>query len=224
MEPMQSPLQPRTESPVLTYIHNEYEADFKLPQPLLEQTYSNNHQWEYPQVNPISPFLTPTYDTPQNANNKRPNTPDKKKRDPYSLVISKLVYMFLQHMNTQVSLGICTYDDLKEIFEKRQILIPLMTRQFCNFENFQVAIQQVRRYADLEQLVDEIGQDLLMKMELNQVFVSYLRDDQVILRKFYTHVDLSRKKDKLQQNTECKELNHISRVWSTICKRKKHSK
>src|SRR6478609_5965691 len=97
MDPLDSPLQPRRESPVLTYIHKEYDPDFKLPQPLIDpnlSTYPSTHQWEYPQVNPISPFSAATYDMPQTKqHNQRPNTPDKKKRDPYSLVISKLVYM-----------------------------------------------------------------------------------------------------------------------------------
>ena len=225
MEQLNSPLQPRTESPVLRYIQKDYEEDFRLPMPLLEQSYSqsNSQQWEYhpnsSHSTSTSPFLTATYDYPPSTMSL-PNTPDKKKRDPYSIVISKIVYMFLQHLNNQTALGISSYDDLHTIFLQRNTMIPLMTRQYCTVTIFSKALHFVQSYADLEYLLDEMGLNLLNKMTLDHVFASYLKDDQVILRKFYTHVDLTRKKEK-QAFPDCKELAHISRVWNNICKIKK---
>eukprot|EP00835_Amoeboradix_gromovi_P006243 NODE_700_length_5043_cov_0.336367.p3 type:complete len:210 gc:universal NODE_700_length_5043_cov_0.336367:1290-661(-) len=208
MDQLQSPLQPRTESPVLTYTTDECDMEFKLPQPLLDNTYSNR-QWEY---------SNPVYDKPMI---NKSTTSEKKKRDPYSLVISKLVYMFLEHMNSQVETGICSCEDLNILFTQRNVMIPLMTRQYCTFKNFQIALEHVQNYADLEHLLDEIGMNQLVSMKLNSLFFSYLRDNQVILRKFYTHVDLSRKKDQ-SQISDLQELGHISKAWSGISKKKKY--
>eukprot|EP00834_Sanchytrium_tribonematis_P005482 NODE_334_length_9322_cov_0.874458.p4 type:complete len:197 gc:universal NODE_334_length_9322_cov_0.874458:6834-7424(+) len=193
MDPLRSPFQPRIESPVLTYIQKDYEEEFKLPQALLDTPPC----YEYTTVKPV----------------------EKKKRDPYSLVISKLVYMMLQHLNQQTTLGLTTYDDLQNLFIQRNSLIPLMTRQFCTFQNFTLALEHVRHYEDLSDLLDVNGLNAIKAMELNHVFIAYLRDDQFILRKFYTHVDLSRKKEKQQH---IQDLQHVSKVWNNLSKRRKH--
>ncbi len=215
-----SPLQPRTESPVLTYIDKDYEEDFKLPQPLLEQPFKPSHDWDFPHKDCVvsstntSPFLSA-----MDTISKQQPTPDKKKRDPYSLVISKLVYLTLQHINEQVTFGLSSYKDLNVIFAQRNTIIPILTRQFCTLKNFQLSLHYVCNYSNLTSLLDENGLKMLYTMQLDRLFAEYLNDDQVILRKFYTHVDLSLKKEFDKSN----DLIHISRVWSNLS-RKKRSK
>ena len=127
-----------------------------------------------------------------------------KKRNPYALVLSKLIFMFLQHLNKQVDQGIMPLKDVVALFQQRQLMIPIMVRSYCQPQTLNKAIHYVCDYPNIHDLLDIEGLEVLEDMTFGSKFFQQL-DNDLILRKFYTHVDLSKKKEET--------LYHICSAW-----------